>query len=188
MPEEIDNGPMSSAAKAAGHPLLAMLRGGDRRSIGRSNEVVAAVLREPALFGVLVEGMLHPEVLVRMRAADAAEKVSAQRPDLLRAHKRRLLERVARSDEQEVRWHLAQMIPRLPLTAKERAGAVALLRSYLDDRSSIVKTFAMDALAQLSASDASLRQEVLGLLRRLVVTGTPAMRSRGRRLLAALEG
>jgi len=145
------------------------------------------VLRDPALFDVLALGMLHPDVLVRMRAADAAEKVSSRRPELLRPHKRLLLERVACSEEQELRWHLAQMIPRLPLSAKERARAVELLRSYLDDRSSIVKTFAMDALAQLAASDASLRREVVGLLRHLVVTGTPAMRSRGRRLLAAFE-
>jgi hypothetical protein len=39
-------------------PLLQKLQGGDRRSIGRVDEVVAGVLAEPSLFGVVFEGML----------------------------------------------------------------------------------------------------------------------------------
>ena len=39
------------------HPILNMLEGGDRRSIGRSNEVAALVLEKPELFEVLISGM-----------------------------------------------------------------------------------------------------------------------------------
>jgi hypothetical protein len=169
------------------HPLLARLKGGDRRSIGRSDEVAAMVLHKPELFDVLVRGMLHDDAIVRMRAADAAEKVSAKRPELLVAHRRTLLEEIAVSRQQEVRWHVAQMIPRLPLTPEERTHALDRLRLYLEDRSSIVKTSAMDAMAQLASSDAVLRPRILGLIRELVTTGTPAMKARGRRLLASLE-
>ncbi len=38
------------------HPLLQKLDGGDRRSIGRSEEVVADVLADPALFDVVFQG------------------------------------------------------------------------------------------------------------------------------------
>ena len=38
--------------------ILQKLAGGDFRSIGRSNEVVAEVLADPSLFGALFEGML----------------------------------------------------------------------------------------------------------------------------------
>ena len=54
--------------------LVARLQGGDRRSIGRVDEVVREVLADPSLFGRLFEGMLHEDPLIRMRAADAAEK------------------------------------------------------------------------------------------------------------------
>jgi hypothetical protein len=57
------------------HPLLQMLTGSDRRSIGRSNEVVARVLKEPALLDLLFSGMLWHDPLLAMRCADAAEKV-----------------------------------------------------------------------------------------------------------------
>jgi len=61
-----------------------MLKGGDRRSIGRSNEVTKLVLRQPGRFAELVECLWSEDPIVRMRAADAAEKVSAMKTDLLK--------------------------------------------------------------------------------------------------------
>ncbi|HZD70592.1 MAG TPA: ACT domain-containing protein, partial [Actinomycetes bacterium] len=97
--------------------LVDKLRGADRRSTGRSEEVVSDVLAEPALFGALVDAMTAPDAVVRMRAADAAEKVTRRRPDVLAPHKARLLDEMAAVNQQEVRWHVAQMLPRLALTA-----------------------------------------------------------------------
>jgi hypothetical protein len=93
---------------------------------------------------------------------------------------------VARSEQQEVRWHVAQMLPRLNLSAAERETAVSILTTYLDDRSKIVKTFSMQALADLAATDASLRPQVTVLVEELTRTGSPAMQSRGRKLLRQL--
>jgi hypothetical protein len=128
--------------------ILTKLSGGDRRSIGRSNEIVAQVLKEPALFRHLFEGMASDDAIVRMRAADAAEKVTSRRPDLLQSYKRKLLAIAGSSQQQEVRWHAALMIPRLRLTAPERAVALDILFDYLRDHSSIVKTFAMDGACE----------------------------------------
>ena len=61
--------------------LLDHLTGGDRRSIGRANEVVTAVLANPALLSELVPGLAHDDPLIRMRAADALAKVGEQRPE-----------------------------------------------------------------------------------------------------------
>jgi hypothetical protein len=58
------------------HAMLQMLLGGDRRSIGKSNAVAALVLKQPELMDVLFSGMLMDEPVLRMRCADAAEKVS----------------------------------------------------------------------------------------------------------------
>ncbi len=64
-------------------PILGKLRGGDRRSIGKSNEVVATVLKEPGLFDALFSGLFADDPLIRMRSADAAEKVTAVHPEYL---------------------------------------------------------------------------------------------------------
>lgn len=127
--------------------------------------------------------MTSEDAVVRPRAADAAEKVTRRRPELLAPHKQHLLGEVASIAQQEVRWHVAQMLPRLELTTAERNRAVELLLGYLDDDSSIERTFAMQALAELALQDDALRGRVTPILERLSVTGTAAMRSRGRRLV-----
>lgn len=130
--------------------LLAQLGGGDRSGIGRANEVAARVSKNPRLFATLIAGLWAEDPLVRMRAADAAEKVTRTKPELLERYKKELLGLMAEIKQQEVRWHLAAMIPRLALTTKERKIAVESLYAYLGDRSSIVKTFALQGLADLA--------------------------------------
>ena len=166
--------------------ILNKLTGGDRRSIGRVGEVVEDVLNDPALFPALFEGIVHTDPIIRMRSADAIEKISARRPEYLRPFKKRLLQRVAKINQQEVRWHVAQMLPRLELNEGERAASVAILQGYLQDKSKIVKTFSMQALADLAEQDAALRPPVIQLLEELTRTGSPAMKSRGRKLLKRL--
>jgi hypothetical protein len=79
------------------------------------------------------------------------------------------------------------MIPRLKLTARERAVAMDIFFDYLRDRSSIVKTFAMQGLATLATADPRLSEKILPLLRELTEVGTPAMRARGRKILQHLN-
>ena len=167
--------------------VLAKLKGGDRRSIGKSDEVAREILDRPDLIGDLIAGLLDVDRIVRMRAADAAEKVSRRRPELLQPWKQLLLDSAFASDDKELRWHLAQMLPRLQLTAPEQEQAVQMLTGYLNDKSSIVKTFSMQALVDLAGQDEQLLEQVTPLIEQLTRTGTPAMRSRGRKLLIALR-
>lgn len=169
------------------HALLQKLAGTDRRSIGKSNEVVAEVLAEPSLFGVVFDGMLDADPVLRMRCADAVEKLTAVHPEYLRPYKKRLIEHVAKTDQQEVRWHVAQLFSRLEWSPKERRVIVDILRNYLTDKSKIVKTFSMQALAEISEQDAALRPQIVKLLERLTRTGSPAMHARGKKLLARLK-
>ena len=178
-------GPGRDAAEMS-HTLL-KLAGGDRRSIGRADEVAADVLSDPTLFEVLIRGMWVNDPVIRMRAADAVEKVTRQHPSWLQPYKETLLDQVAAVDQQEVRWHLAQLIPRLALNETERRRAVALLTRWLDDQSKIVQVNAMQALVDLALADQRLRQQAIDLVRQKVETGSAAVRSRGRKLLLQLS-
>ncbi len=168
--------------------ILIQLQGSDRRSIGRANEVARLVLKEPRRFRELINCLWDENPVVRMRAADAAEKVSAKKPRLLDRHKSELLGLLAEAEQIELRWHLAAMVPRLRLTPAERQRAAAALQRYLEDRSSIVKTFALQALTDLAQNDATLHPKVKHLLEEAVQSGTPAMRARARKLLKAHHG
>lgn len=166
--------------------ILARLEGGDRRSIGRSAEVVREVLARPELFGTLVCGLKSADELVRMRSADAIEKITAIHPEYLAPHKRALLRLASGATQQEVRWHMAQIVPRLRLTVPERERMAALFIAYLSDASSIVRACSMEALAELSVQEPTLLARTLPLIEELTAHGTPAMRARGRKLLARL--
>jgi hypothetical protein len=122
-----------------------------------------------------------------MRAADAAEKVSAKKPRLLDRHKAELLGLLAETEQIELRWHLALMVPRLRLSATEHQRAAAALQRYLDDHSSIVKTFALQGLADLARNDLALQSKVKQFLEAAVQSGTPAMKARARKLLKLLR-
>jgi hypothetical protein len=168
--------------------ISAMLEGSDRRSIGRADEVARLVFREPHQFRELIKCLWDENPVVRMRAADAAEKVSAKKPRLLDRYKAELLGLLAEAEQIELRWHLALMVPRLRLTAPECQRAASALHRYLEDRSSIVRTLALQGLADLAQNDASLRGKVKHLLEDAVQSGTPAMRARARKLLKKHAG
>jgi HEAT repeat protein len=155
--------------------------------IGRSDQVAAMVSKNPGLFPDLIAGLWSQDPLVRMRAADAAEKVTRTKRQLLKPFKKELLGLMVEATEQELRWHLAAIIPRLALSTAQRQQAISALTRYLEDRSSIVRTFALQALADLAQDDPSLQPRVLDLLHEAVRTGTPAMKARSRKLLLHLK-
>ena len=167
--------------------ILDLLKDGDRRSIGRSDQVATMVSKNLQLFPKLMVGLWSEDPLVRMRAADAAEKVTRKNPELLTPYRKELLGLLGETIEQELRWHLAVMVPRLALNSNERKPTISLLNSYMRDKSSIVKTFALQGLADLARDDAGIRSEVIEILREATRSGTPAMKARSRKLLHGLE-
>lgn len=168
------------------HRLLQKRTSSDRCSVDKSTKAVAAVLARPENFGAAFGGMLAENPMLRLHCADAVEKFSAQRPELLRPFKRRRLEGVVKIDQPEVRWHVWQMLRRLALTPREVRASVELRRISLQEDSRIVRTFARQALADLAAQEAKPRGPMIRLLATLIRTSSPAMHARGHELLVRL--
>jgi len=169
------------------HNILEKLKGGDLRSIGRADEVVEDILNDPPLFKPVLEGMQHDDPIIRMRASDAVEKVTRDHPEYLTPYKSTLLNEIAVIEQQEVRWHVAQLIPRLDLNQEERDHAAATLFGYLDDKSKIVQTFSIQALTELALDDPSIRSQVINTMEELVTSGSPAVKNRAKKLLVLLS-
>lgn len=171
----------------SGDPIEQALTGGDRRSLGRTEEVVAQVRADPSRFPELFACLFSADDVVRMRAGDAIEKVSRTHPDMLEPFRTRLLTDVAAIDQPSVRWHLAQMLPRLSLTAAERRRAIAILRGNLAESGDwIVVNCTLEALADFAQDDAALRRELVPILREHLSSDRRSIASRARRLLARL--
>src|SRR5262245_15464369 len=97
--------------------LVELLRRGDRRTTGESERVTRLVLKVPKYFDAIFDAMWQSEDAgIRMRASNVCETVTRMRPDLLQPRKLDLLKHVSRVEQQEVRWHYCQMLPRVKLT------------------------------------------------------------------------
>ena len=164
-----------------------LLQQGDRRTVGHVDEVVRLVLREPKLVPTLVQCTLEADEGTRMRAADALEKVSREQVEELQPYTSAVIGLFEENEQQELRWHLAVILPRLRLDASERRRTSRVLQQCLAAKSSIVRTFALQGLTDLTAQSPAITPMVLELLQSAQRDGTPAMRARSRRLLSLLE-
>jgi HEAT repeat protein len=167
--------------------IRSLLQRGDRRTVGDVAEAVEQALQHPDLLPVLVECLFDDDAAVRMRAADALEKFSQLRCRELQRYTAVLLSLFEETEQQELRWHLAVILPRLRLSSAECLRASEALQACMEARSSIVRTFALQGLFDLTVQQPSLRPLVLDLLRSAERSGTPAMKARSRRLLATWE-
>jgi hypothetical protein len=164
-----------------------MLEPGRRLDAGRVWQVVEFADGQPRKIAQIIECLWDESLGLANRAADALERLTRERPAQAQKWKAELLGLMAEVEEKKLRWNLALVVPRLQLTVSDCQRAAAALRTYLDDKSSIVKTAALHGLADLSRQDRSLLPEVLDLLRVAGRSGTPAMRARSRILLKKLE-
>ena len=166
------------------------LVGNDFRSIGKSNEIVQAVLANPRLFDDLFSGFFESDPHVRMRTADAIEKITTKKPELLKKFKRLMLDKVAYTEQQEVQWHVAQMIPRFKLSKSDVPKVRKILDIYLKStNSNIVRVMSLQALADLALQDKIEKVDVIrGIEQYADIVNTPSVRARARKLLKQLGG
>ena len=158
---------------------------------GRVLEITQLIVRQPRRAERLIEFLWDDDPGVASRAADVLERVSAHpSPALMRIlnqYKEALLGLLPDARFIKLRWNLAFVLPRLALTLPEARRAAATLYTFLDDRSSIVKTAALQGLADLTRHDPDSLSAVLDLLRIQGRSGTPAMRARSRHLIKRLD-
>ena len=163
--------------------ILEKLKGGDLRSIGRAEEVVDDVLNDPGTIGELFTGMVSDEPVVRSRAADAVEKISRVHPEYLAPFKHLLLNDLSCIEQQEVRWHVAQMFPRLKLDGEERRLVIRTLSMWLkNDASNIVRVNALQALVDFAHEDEALQRKVAKHLELALASENPSLAARARKL------
>jgi hypothetical protein len=116
-------------------------------------------------------------------AARSLRELARIDPAVLTPWRKDLLQVGRDAEDLRVRWNLIVIVGKLSLTRTQRASAIDWLFERLRDESSLTRTFALQALVDLSATDSALRKRVLPILENFAREGTPAMRARARKLL-----
>lgn len=168
--------------------MLSWLEGGDLRSDGLANQVAEAVLQRPEVFGDLARGLRSRDPVVRGRAADALEKVSRARPELLLP----ILPAVARAARSDplpmVRFHMAMILGSLATFDEVLGRLTAALHPLLQDESAFVRSWAVVGLCLVVRRKPSRGAAVLRWIGELRSDESIAVRTRARMAMAVLTG
>ena len=181
------SGTDSKRATESSGELAAAHAHASERAIERPSGVRATAEGRPKQVAELVDALAGEDPVVRLRAADALEKVVRTHSAALGPHVAELLGPIADTKQAEVRWHIAQLIPRLVALGGSARRARRVLEDYLTDPSVIVRTEAMTSLVTLANDRPAMRARVRELVAEAASMGHAAERARARRLARAVE-
>jgi hypothetical protein len=141
--------------------------GGKSNSLGRVNEVIELVLHEESRLGELYNCLFDEDAWVRMRAADAFEKVCREHPDWLLPYIDRFPDELATSSQPSIQWHLAQIYGEVDLTDEQKRFALQWLQQLLSTTEVdwIVAARAMDTLLQFTKDGSFSESKLIVLLK-----------------------
>jgi HEAT repeat protein len=167
--------------------LLTRLGGGDLRSDGNANEVADEVIRNPDLFGSLIEGLDEPDDVIRARTAHAIEKISRTKQDLLLKLMPKF-RRLAIDDKVPmVKWHLAMIFGNMSLMKEAADQATSALIQILDDDSVFVRSWAITSLALIGRRDERKRPRIIEKMMPLQNNDSIAVRTKAKKALDILQ-
>ena len=164
--------------------ILALLSGGDLRSIGES-ESLMQMIKSQEDFDELFDYLFYKDRLVVMRAADVIEKITVKDRRYLLKHSREIIQLAKKENEKELKWHLALLIPRLELTKNELLEAWEILSSWVcnKEESRIVRVNALQGLHDLCKKNIQLQRSFQFLVTQVEKENIPSINARIKKLI-----
>ena len=165
-----------------------MLTGGHPNSLGRTVEVVEAVLADRDQLDQLVACYFSDDDVVRLRTSSAMKRVTTAHPDWTIEYLDRLQWEVAAIDQASTQWTLALLfdLTKELHSAAQRARAVEIMQHNLAEHDDwIVLNTTMRVLHDWSRNDPPLAAWLRPHLERLAGDRRKSVASRAAKLLGA---
>ena len=164
------------------------MSGGDLRTIGKGDSVVKQI-QTPGDFDKLFELLFHANRNVVMRAADCIEKITRDKPAYLSKHKREILQLFYTANNKELKWHLAQLVPRAKLNDAELKAVWKQLSQWAFDKkeSKIVRVNSIQGMFELLPLNRELKSDFNKAIEQLEKQKIPSLTSRINKLRRAME-
>ncbi len=178
---------MAEMSRSRNFELKHLLAGGTRKSLGAAEELVTPATTNPQMFAELIELCFQPELTVAVRAAYVVDHASRANQDLLTPHRSVILRDFVGHEAWEVRQVLCLLLPRLDLRGQTVTRAFAIAEQLLEDTSTFVRVFAMQALVDLSLTRPARQKSTTELVKHALEDPSPAIRARARKLLKVVE-
>jgi len=168
--------------------FTSLLVGRDLRTI-RQNSIVVRSVKDQESFDELFALVFHHERPLVMKAVDAVEKVTLKHPEFLKPHKTQLMAVLKSADHKELKWHIAQLIPRLPLTEEDLEDVRHIFTYWALNRneSKIVRVNALQGLFDLSQTHQEVQEDLLRTMSEMEHEMIPSIEARIRKLKRLLS-
>lgn len=163
--------------------LKVYLTGSDLRSIGAVDKILPLIKNQKD-FDDLFRHLFFDDRIVKMRAADAVEKITLKYPDYLTKHKSNLLNLIESAKEKEFKWHLALLVTRVKLTSEEMGIVSCILIKWTKDKneSKIVRVNSLQSLYELSRQNINLERKFVKIIKEIDKENIHSLKARIKRL------
>ena len=166
-----------------------MLTGGHPNSLGRTVEVVDAVLSSRHRLADLFQCYFSADEVVRLRVSSAMKRVTTAHPEWTMEFMDRLLGEIAEIDQASTQWTLAILfdLTKQLLSQEQKFRALEIMKTNLAEHNDwIVLNTTMQVLFEWSGEDAELREWLKPQFKRLVKDKRKAVAGRASKLLVAI--
>ena len=163
------------------------LTGGTRTSVGAADEVIQKFLKNTSGISSIYELFLDEDPVVAMRASYVAMKVAEQKPDSVEPFAKDLLKNLNLYNQQEVRWHIPQLLAHLNLTLAQRRKAYEVLMEWSEtDKSKIVGYYSLQTAANFAETDDKILQDFIPRLKKANKLGAKSIQNRCKKIAKQL--
>ncbi|USO02076.1 MAG: hypothetical protein H6850_03100 [Alphaproteobacteria bacterium] len=115
--------------------------------------------------------------------AEELEKFSRNHPDAIHPFKNEILATLKTCKNNITKWHLLQMLKRLPFEEREVVALESLLKDlFHNSPSKIVKVESLQAAVDLSRQYPELKELAMGLYENALTSAIPSLKARVKRL------
>lgn len=168
--------------------LREQLSGGTRTSVGEADEVIQKLLKDPSSLSEIYGLFLDEDPVVAMRASYVAMRVAEQKPDSVKPFAKELIKNLELYKQQEVRWHVPQLLVHLDLTQAQTKRAYDVVMEWAEtDKSKIVGYYGFQAAADFAETDEALLEDFIPRIKTANKTGAKSIQNRCKKIAKQLD-
>jgi hypothetical protein len=164
------------------------LSGGTRTSVGEADKVISQLLKNATKLNEIYGLFLDEGPVVAMRASYVAMKVAEQSPQSVNPFTKDVLKNLDLYVQQEVRWHIPQLLVHMELSNAQRRRAYEVVMSWAEtDKSKIVGYYGFQAAADFAELDEQLLQDFIPRIRKANKSGAKSIQNRCKKIAKQLD-
>ena len=165
-----------------------LLSGGTRTSVGEADQVIAKLLKSDAGLSEIYDLFLDKDPVVAMRASYVAMRLAEQKPETVKPFTKDLFKNFPLYTQQEVRWHIPQLLVHLELTKGQKKKAYETVMEWAEtDKSKIVGYYGLQAAADFAETDEALLQDFIPRIRAANRSGAKSIQNRCKKIAKQLD-